>query len=114
MPKEENLNNFEYHSVDFFAFGIILIEIFYSNGSLAVQLARHSQYCWSTSQKLFDILKLAAGKNDFYIELNRIKLLSYNNFQLVAFQYYRRNFLPTFFIAVNHSRKLMRKMNFGY
>ena len=72
MPKEENLNNFEYHSVDFFAFGIILIEIFYSNGSLAVQLARHSQYCWSTSQKLFDILKQAAGKNDFYIELNRI------------------------------------------
>ena len=72
MPKEENLNNFDYHSVDFFAFGIILIEIFYSNGSLAVQLARHSQYCWSTSQKLFDILKQAAGKNDFYIELNRI------------------------------------------
>ena len=72
MPKEENLNNFEFHSVDLFAFGIILIEIFYSNGSLAVQLARHSQYCWSTSQKLFDILKQAAGNNDFYIELNRI------------------------------------------
>ena len=72
MPKDENLDHFEFHSVDFFAFGIILIEIFYSNGSLAVQLARHSQYCWSKSSKLFQILENAAGSNEFYIELNRM------------------------------------------
>ena len=47
--------------------------MFYSNGRLAVQLSRHSQYCWSTSNsELTRILQSAEGGNAFYIKLNRI------------------------------------------
>lgn len=67
MPKDiQNFNG----QVDLYAFGMILIEVFYQNGSLAVQLVRHTNLCWSKDDELFGLLAEAAGENKFYKQLN--------------------------------------------
>ena len=53
MPKDiEHYNG----NVDLFAFALILIELFFDNGSLALHLVRHSKLCWSRDKQLITIL----------------------------------------------------------
>ena len=44
-------------NVDLFAFALILIELFFDNGTLALHLVRHSKLCWSKDTKLIEILQ---------------------------------------------------------
>ena len=44
-------------NVDLFAFALILIELFFENGSLALHLVRHSKHCWARDEKLIHILQ---------------------------------------------------------
>ena len=61
MPKD--IENFK-GNVDLFAFALILIELFFENGTLALNLVRHSKLCWSKDEQLIEILRSSVANSE--------------------------------------------------
>ena len=79
MPKE--IEKFK-GNVDLFAFALILIELFFEYGTLALNLVRHSRLCWSKDEQLIEILRKSVADSEepmpdffnvsFFVEVSKM------------------------------------------